>query len=62
MSRRRNPYDNAKTERFMKTLKAEAVDLRDDDEDVIDLPRFLDEVCNHRRLHFALGSTRSGAA
>lgn len=62
MSRRRNPYDNAKTDRFTKTLKAEAVDLRDDDEDVIHLPRFLDEVCNHRRLHFALGSTRSGAA
>jgi transposase InsO family protein len=60
MSRRHNPYDNAKTERFMKTVKA--VYLRDDDEDVIDLPRFLDEVCNHRRLHFALGSTRSGAA
>jgi transposase InsO family protein len=31
MSRRDNPYDNAKTERFMKTFKAEAVYLRDDE-------------------------------
>jgi transposase InsO family protein len=44
MSRRGNPYDNAKAESFMKTLKAEAVLLRDYEtfEDVTaDLPRFL---------------------
>ena len=57
MSRIGNPYDNAKAESFMKTLKAEEVDgsaYRDIDEARSRIGSFIDEVYNRQRLHSAL--------
>lgn len=57
MSRKGNPYDNAKAESFMKTLKYEEVyrsDYRDEREVRMGIGRFLEKVYNEKRLHSAL--------
>jgi putative transposase len=58
MSRKGNPYDNAKAESFMKTLKYEEV-FRQDYRDLLEahagIGYFLEQVYNQKRLHSALG-------
>ena len=57
MSRKGNPYDNAKAESFMKTLKSEEVYLWDYStfEDAQKrIPYFIDAVYNQKRLHSSL--------
>ena len=57
MSRVGNPYDNAKAESFMKTLKQEEVDgtaYRDAAEARQRIGMFIEEVYNRQRLHSAL--------
>jgi putative transposase len=58
MSRIGCPYDNAKAESFMKTLKQEEVDgreYRDIRQARAEIGAFLHDVYNLRRLHSALG-------
>jgi putative transposase len=58
MSRVGNPYDNAKAESFMATLKAEEVDgrlYRDRHEAARGIGTFIEQVYNTQRLHSALG-------
>lgn len=58
MSRPGNPYDNAKAESFMATLKGEQIDgraYRDLQHAVADIGSFIEEVYNRQRLHSALG-------
>jgi putative transposase len=58
MSRIGNPYDNAKAERFMRTLKYEEIYLNDYDtfaEVMVSVDHFIEAVYNRKRLHSALG-------
>jgi putative transposase len=58
MSRPANPYDNAKAESFMKTLKQEEVNARayaDIDDARRRIGAFIEDVYNAERLHSALG-------
>jgi transposase InsO family protein len=58
MSRPANPYDNAKAESFMKTLKAEEVDGRSFKDITTarrSIGKFIDTIYNTERLHSALG-------
>ena len=57
MSRRGNPYDNARAERFMRTLKEEEVygtDYRDLEDARSRIGEFLEQTYNRQRLHSAL--------
>ena len=58
MSRKAAPWENAKAESFLKTLKAEEVWLkhyRDIQDARASIGHFLDDVYNQQRLHSALG-------
>ena len=58
MSRRGNPYDNAKAESFFKTLKYEEVyrtEYRDFEDAHRQIRKFIESVYNQERLHSALG-------
>jgi putative transposase len=57
MSRRGNPYDNARAERFMRTLKEEQVygtAYRNLDDARKRIGEFIEQVYNRQRLHSAL--------
>jgi len=58
MSRKGNPYDNAKAESFMKTLKSEEVSLNEYEsfsDAKQNIEHFIDLVYNNKRLHSAIG-------
>ena len=58
MSRSGNPYDNARAESFLKTLKSEEVHLhryRDLEDARSSIRHFIEEVYNRKRLHSSLG-------
>lgn len=58
MSRTGNPYDNAKAERFMRTLKYEEVYMNDYEtlaQVRTSVQHFIESVYNRKRLHSAIG-------
>jgi transposase InsO family protein len=58
MSRAGNPYDNARCESFIKTLKQEEIytrQYRDRQDLEVHIAEFLEQYYNRRRLHSALG-------
>jgi len=58
MSRKKNPWDNAACESFMKTLKYEEVyrnEYRDFHDAHASIAEFLELIYNQKRLHSALG-------
>ena len=58
MSRTGNPYDNAKAERFMRTLKYEEIYMNDYEtlaEVRASVQHFIEAVYNRKRLHSAIG-------
>jgi putative transposase len=58
MSRTGNPYDNAKAERFMRTLKYEEIYMNDYEtlaEVRASIEYFIEAVYNRKRLHSAIG-------
>lgn len=58
MSRTGNPYDNAKAERFMRTLKYEEIYMNDYEtlaEVRASIGHFIEAVYNRKRLHSAIG-------
>jgi putative transposase len=58
MSRPGNPYDNAKAESFMKTLKTEEVNGKayaNIDDARRQIGEFIETIYNRQRLHSALG-------
>jgi len=60
MSRPGNPYDNARAESFIKTLKCEEVYLRqyrDAEQARASIGHFIEQIYNRKRLHSALRYT-----
>lgn len=58
MSRKGNPYDNAKAESFMKTLKCEEVYLKEYQtyqEALDNIGDFIEKIYNCKRLHSSIG-------
>lgn len=61
MSRKGNPYDNAKAESFMKTLKYEEVYLKEYQtyqEAADNIGEFIEKIYNSKRLHSGIGYLR----